>query len=403
MVISHTLGNLPAGLYHIQPDSPDLIARLAHAIESQGCTCLVFPAEVADYLVAETVRHEAAFDLENQGLTGDPLAAAVDRILWKSIFWDHIDQMPMTLSGGEKQLLALTAAMEQPHDFFIGQHCFDFVSSGNHQRIKNHLETTGKRMLDITYRNGWLSGNQAEWRMVGKYLEAVPIAKLAMPEVGWRVRITPWHLVVNEFCKDFADSNFSLRIPHLTMEGIHCLGIFGDNGTGKSTFADCLAGLTGFSGSIGIEIPDVSSPRFGYLVQQITTPTHGLQVGDIIQRFVSQERLTDSQAEQLVNFLGTEPYDSRLAALDARIGYRLVIIAAMLAGDYDLLILDEPTYGLPPTVVARFLVRAIECFGVKPLVFISHDSNFISLFCDRAICLANGAVSEATFRSNRHR
>ena len=68
------LDRLPAGHYQLIPDSSDTYVQLAGAIGDLGLDCLFMPPIVTDYLVSDSVLREAAFDLENRGITGTELA-----------------------------------------------------------------------------------------------------------------------------------------------------------------------------------------------------------------------------------------------------------------------------------------------------------------------------------------
>ncbi|MFB0515615.1 MAG: ATP-binding cassette domain-containing protein [Candidatus Neomarinimicrobiota bacterium] len=378
-------------------------AKLQAAVERQGRSCLVFPPNVADYLVTDTVRRETAFDLENQGITGSLLNAKIIEIIQNSPFQNHIYQKPTTLSGGEQQLLAITAALQQSHDFLIGQHCFDFVSTRNLELMHDHLKTCGKRMLEVTHHNGWGGAEtRSVWRLNGERLETVPITRWAPLFADWQATIPSWRLVVEDVEKRYDESGFALQIPHLILDHVRCLGIFGDNGSGKSTLADCLTGIASHSGRVAVILPGVESPRLGYLVQHAETLTHGFTVHDTIQRFVSQGRLSGVMAERLEQWLRESSWYRALSDLDAGIGCRPVIVAALLAGDYDVVILDEPTYGLPIKAVAEFLVQAVKDIRAKPLVLISQDRNFLTLFCDTIIHLDDGAVYERVSGAHLH-
>ncbi len=357
---------------------------------------------MASYLVADTVSREIAFDLENQGLNDGQLNLEVDRIIRQGPFSNRRNQVPATLSGGEQQQLAVTAALQQPHEFIIGQHCFDFLSSRNLEKVHGLLKAHGKRMLEVTYRNRGPGTDQPMWRLNGERLKPLPSVQLDVEAPDWSSTVTPWRLVAQGVIKHFDAAAFTLRIPQLVMNQVRCLGITGDNGSGKSTLADCLAGLSSYKGLLKVELPGVDIPSLGYLVQLTGTSTQGCTPGDIIQRFISQGRITDHQAEYLRHILpGLRSYQP-LAELDARIGYRLVIVAALLSGNYDLVILDEPTYGLPVQGVAEFLAQIAGELGAKPLVIISHDHNFLTLFCDTIIHLDNGVIHEAVNGSHLH-
>jgi energy-coupling factor transporter ATP-binding protein EcfA2 len=357
---------------------------------------LVFPFEISDYLVASTLQREIAFDLENQGITGKSLKTEVDDVIATSPFSEHTHQVPDTLSGGEKQLLSIFAALQQPYNLYIGQHCFDFVSEQNQALIREHLIGRDKRILDITYHAG--ASSQYFWDPKTDLLILRESDKMQILQPDWPSSMKPWSLTAHGVHKDFENSGFSLKVQNLVLDEVHCLGIFGENGSGKTTFADCLTGLATCDGKLSIHIPDIDTPRFGYLIQHTLTQTHGLSPEDILLRFVSQSKLNESQAEELLSLLRRSNYYSSLAEMDAQLGYRMILMAALLAGQYDIVVLDEPTYGLPSTLVAQLLTTLVDELGAKPLAFISHDRNFTSLFCNRAIQMKNGSAYEASLR-----
>ena len=73
-----------------------------------------------------------------------------------------------------------------------------------------------------------------------------------------------------------------------------------------------------------------------------------------------------------------------------------VMIAMMLIPEPDLLIADEPTSALDVSVQAQVLDiidELVKRTGMG-LIFISHDLNLVSSYCDRILVMRNGAVVE---------
>ena len=73
-----------------------------------------------------------------------------------------------------------------------------------------------------------------------------------------------------------------------------------------------------------------------------------------------------------------------------------VMIAMMLIPEPDLLIADEPTSALDVSVQAQVLDiidELVRRTGMG-LIFISHDLNLVSSYCDRILVMRNGAVVE---------
>jgi peptide/nickel transport system ATP-binding protein len=73
-----------------------------------------------------------------------------------------------------------------------------------------------------------------------------------------------------------------------------------------------------------------------------------------------------------------------------------VMIAMMLIPEPDLLIADEPTSALDVSVqrqVLDIIDELVRRTGMG-LIFISHDLNLVSSYCDRILVMRNGAVVE---------
>ena len=385
MVSEYFLPDLPPGLYHLRRGGDDLVELLTRDLERSGHSCMVFPPVLVDYLVADTVLREAAFDLENLGFSGKSLQSRVESIIRESLFVAHPDQEPLTLSGGEQQLLAITAALQQPHEFMIGRNCFDFVSEGNLNAMREQVVAGGKRLLDISYRNG-----QPAWRYDAGRIVPTDSPPAATHTLNWTA-IPSWKLAASGLEKSHP-GNFALRISSMDKNQLHCLGVYGENGSGKSTLADCLAGMTTYAGHLEARIDGSPARQIGYLLQQAAAASYDQALEDLLQRFVSRGKLTPAKKAKLDASLNQMPAYRTLAAQDAGTGYRLAIAAALLMGDYDLVILDEPCYGLPAQAAAEFLADVTHTLGACPLVLISHDRNFLEGLCDSMIALDHGVV-----------
>ncbi len=81
-----------------------------------------------------------------------------------------------------------------------------------------------------------------------------------------------------------------------------------------------------------------------------------------------------------------------------------IMIAMMLAPDPEILIADEPTSALDVSVrteVLRIMDRLVTDRGMG-LIFISHDLNLVSQFCDRVLIMYAGRVVETLDARDLH-
>jgi peptide/nickel transport system ATP-binding protein len=199
------------------------------------------------------------------------------------------------------------------------------------------------------------------------------------------------------------------------------LGLVGESGSGKSTLARALMGYTRPGGVItsgdirldGADIRQMAASQMRLLrggkvafVPQnpLSSLTPHLRVGSQVAEAVRIHRGCDVRTarDAAIELLGA----TRLPdppSLAERFPHELsggqrqrVVIAAALAGNPRLMILDEPTTALDKTTETQVLelVKSLRERFRTALVYVSHDLNVVSEMCDRVLVMLNGAVVE---------
>ncbi len=220
-------------------------------------------------------------------------------------------------------------------------------------------------------------------------------------------------IVVENVSKAFggvvANSNISLSVP----EG-RITGLIGPNGSGKTTLFNSIVGYHPVdSGSIRFQGREISKlrvqriARLGMLrtfqqtriyskmdcVQNmlISVPHRNTRFFDMFTRFPPQ---TLEKAESLLEFVGL--YQKRhLISGDLSFGQQKLLEFAMaLMNDPKVLLLDEPTAGINPTLINGLidrLKRANSEFGIT-LFVIEHNMRVIMNLAESIYCLAHGEM-----------
>ncbi|GAA0606219.1 hypothetical protein GCM10009547_05240 [Sporichthya brevicatena] len=210
-------------------------------------------------------------------------------------------------------------------------------------------------------------------------------------------------------------------VNHLTMSAPigQVTGLIGPNGAGKSTtFNACSGSLTPAEGSITFDGVD--------LTKAPESKRAHLGIGRTFQRIELFDSLTVRENVQLgreARLAGTSPITQLLprkgeramvaeaaerameqcGILDvagARAGRlstgqrRLVELARALAGDFRLLLLDEPSSGLDHSESDAFtaLLRQVVAENGIGILIVEHDMNVISGLCDYAYVLDFGQL-----------
>lgn len=178
------------------------------------------------------------------------------------------------------------------------------------------------------------------------------------------------------------------------------VGFLGPNGAGKTTAMRTIFGLVRpDSGEVMWQDRPVSPEarlRFGYMPEE-----RGLypkmRIGEQIAYFASLHGMARSEADaaarQWLDHLGlSERLGSRVEELSHGNQQR-VQLAAALAHDPALLVLDEPFSGLDPLGVESMaaLLRERAHDGTA-VVFSSHQLDLVEDLCERVVIIDDGAV-----------
>ncbi len=198
------------------------------------------------------------------------------------------------------------------------------------------------------------------------------------------------------------------------------LGIVGESGSGKSQTGRALLGLTPTSGLAtadrmefdGIDLRAASpaqwrklrGARMSMVMQDPKfslnpVMTIGRQLAEAARRVASGRADARDRAVAMLEAVQIRDPARVMAAypheLSGGMGQR-AMIAMMLITEPDLLIADEPTSALDVTVqieVLRILDDLVTSRGMG-LIFISHDLQLVSSFCDRVLVMYAGRVVE---------
>jgi len=220
-------------------------------------------------------------------------------------------------------------------------------------------------------------------------------------------------LEVNNVSKFFGGVKANEDIS-LTVEQGSIVGLIGPNGSGKTTLFNSIVGTHPIDkGSIkfyGKEVSELPVPvvaKLGLLRTFRQTRIYGKLncIENMLISNKSQEKgflsvfskipteLTD-KSENLLNFVGL--YQKRkLRAGDLSFGQQKLLELAMgLMNEPKMLLLDEPTAGINPTLINGIIDRLIKVnkeFGITLLV-IEHNMRVIMQLAQKIFCLAHGQM-----------
>lgn len=185
-----------------------------------------------------------------------------------------------------------------------------------------------------------------------------------------------------------------LDIERLALPEHSIVALIGDNGSGKSTFAQALAGLIPSNGSIAVGgaylTAEERSKRSFMVMQDVNRQ---LFADSVLEEVMMNTGASAADAEAVLARLGIlELKDRHPASLSGGQKQRTAIASALCAKK-DLLIFDEPTSGLDRRGMERFgsLLRDLQTSAAISLV-ITHDPELIMSCCTHILHIENGRV-----------
>lgn len=220
-------------------------------------------------------------------------------------------------------------------------------------------------------------------------------------------------LVVNDVTKTFGGVTANQRVSLSVPQGA-IVGLIGPNGSGKTTLFNSIVGYHPLdSGSIRFEDREISHLRVPAIARlgllrtfqqtriyakmtclenmQISVPCRDEGILGMFNRDSAQVR---ENAEELLQFVGLYS-KRRLAAGELSFGQQKLLEFAMaLMNEPKMLLLDEPTAGINPTLINGLLERlrrANADLGITLLV-IEHNMRVIMNLAEHIYCLAHGEM-----------
>ena len=345
-------------------------------------------------IVSSTLDGELAFSAECVFSDPSQVAYLVDGIKDKLNFIDDGTRHPVTLSGGEKELLNLATALSVKPGLIVIDDGLSFLNSkakkNQVKSLSNYTKDTGSIIIWLTSDISDLKFGDTVWELT---LNSFTEVNKSIPMPNYQHNNHPagkLHLFADHLTYFYDHKR--IIINDLSIENLEtrCFGIIGANGSGKTTIAGIISGmLPDYLGEFQIDI-NGESPTIGYLNQfpekMLGTVTLGEFILDL-QHFGKLNPLVVNQALNMMNDyqINWSIIEHQPAVNVQWTALRLAMIILLGCSNYELIILDEPTFGLgwrQKQTLARFINKILN---KKHCIIISHDEQFIHSICDKVL------------------
>ena len=363
---------------------------------------------------------EIAFGCENIGLPKEEIYQRIGQVSGELKIQKLLDRSLFALSGGEKQKIACASVSAMEPEIFVldePSSNLDVATISDLREVVAKWKAMGKTiivaehrlyyLMDIADRVIYLKNGRIEQDMSAAAFGRLGVEQLQA--MGLRslhpanfskipaVSLGSSSIEIRNFLFSYGKME-AMNIPQLSVPQGAIVGILGDNGAGKTTFAKCLCGLEkSAKGTLQIGQEALGAKqriKKCYMVMQDVNHqlfTESVSDEILLSMQGEDEQANKKQTEEILKSLNLLEYQE-LHPMSLSGGQKQrVAIGSAIASDKEILVFDEPTSGLDyhhMLEVAGNLQRLSD-MG-KTLFIITHDPELIAKCCNYFVFIEHG-------------
>ena len=369
-----------------------------------------------EQIVASTAEEDIAFGLSNLGIKREIMREKIDCVLRKLGIFEYKSYDVNELSGGTKQKLILAGVLAMGSECLVLDEPTSMMDPESCDMIIDELIKLNKeKNITIIL----LTHHMDEAKKANKVfiLDSGKIILQGEPKIidGYFIQKNDLKIINNidridkkkEVCLEFLNisykydkkNDFILENVNLKIFKNEIVGIIGNTGSGKSTFAKIIKGLIKpTSGQILINNKLYNNldlrKKIGIVFQspenQLFAETVLKDVSFGPQNFGIPKRKAEEKSIEILIFLGFNKEKINNSPFELSGGEkRLVAIAGILVMEPEILVFDEPTAGLDLFAIKKFMELILKLNKNRTIIIISHSHNEIKLIANRIFIIKN--------------
>ena len=353
-------------------------------------------------IVSDTLDGELAFSLECNQTDSAAIQSAYLALKEELPFAINGSRHPVTLSGGEKEILNIVTAFSTAPELIIMDDSLSFLNrrlkSFILEKIKQKLRANNQIVLWLTSDIDDLQYGASCWKLSLSSLSQFTSSKKPMYSCS-KLMEGSLNLEIDSMSFDYKGERKLFKQMNCTVNNSRSLGIVGANGSGKTTLASLILGINHpDSGAIQLKLKGDNAPTMAYLDQFPERLIGEDTLENLLQKFLSIGKLQFHLHKKCITVMkrnqikwdlikNKSSYDIPWSML------RIALIIILTHCEFDLLILDEPTFGLGWTQKVNLLQYLQRYLKQKHIIVISHDIEFVQSICNVVLSLDDDSIT----------
>ena len=355
---------------------------------------------------------EMAFGLENRGVEPENIRKRIKNTINELDIEKLEDRDVFSMSGGEKQLLAFASVYAMNPQIYVLDEPSANLDIAAMEKLSERMKIIkekGHTVIVAEHRLAWIQKfadriiymkeGCIEQEFTSDEFKA--LSDLKRKQMGLR-SIVPEQIQIPEITGNSEDAVLQIcnlsckRKKQMIFQNISLsaragdiIGITGKNGSGKSTFCNCLCGLLKPKGGEilyqGKKLSEKARTKlFGMVMQEVNHQLFSDSVKN--ECLLANEDASEQEIRELLEKFDLEEYaEYHPMILSGGQRQRLAVCQAVMSGK-KLLIFDEPTSGLDfrhMCQVEKLIKRLAEEKYI--IIVVTHDYEFLNRACKRYI------------------
>lgn len=372
----------------------------------------------------DTVRNEMIFCLENTGEEPSHFEERMDKALAFCGIEDLKYRSLQTLSGGEKQRVALACVVLQKPSWLLLDEPFANVDDRSaHEillKLKELHETFHIGILAVDHRPENWSGIADSLQLfedgqIQPLKDGIPgrdpvfsrSSKDVLSDENGHIKNGDRPVVLA--LEDVSVRHEKHQAPYLSH--ISCAfqkgksyAVVGESGCGKSTLFGAIEGLYPYGGKIllnGVELRKYRRKSFGQIGFVTQNPQDQFIGGSVKHEVLTALRKVpdaETKCKEILKSIHLWKYRDVSPYMLSQGQQRRLGVAVLMAYPCEVLICDEPTYAQDPentAVIMNYLLEQVEKHGVT-LIFSTHDPAVAKAYADEIYSFRKGTLEAAS-------